>query len=159
MKGQAEVIAGISSVVFLATFILVGMVVYGYTAEVTPHDDLKYNETLAASPTLGAAYTLDHTPILLDTTLEVWNSTHYLLTKGATYNVTTAGVICLYANCTNCDGETIYVSYTYDWSTITGQTEFWSSTTETSYAGFALVSIGVIVIASVVIILAVLWLR
>lgn len=168
MKGQAAIIPAIASLIFIAVFILVGMVVYGYTSEATPHDDLKFNESICTTCVARTLYTLDYYPALNGSTLVcsnasgttalVWDTAntslgyHLTETDRRYINLTQNGLSASNYENVRCD-------YTYDWATITGQDEFWDSTTASSFAGFALVSVALIVIASVAIIGIVLMMR
>ena len=168
MKGQAAIIPAVASLIFIGVFILVGMVVYGYASEATPHDDLKFNESLIAGIGVNnTLYEFDYYPVINSTVVCSNASGAVAMTNGIVdetclgYNV----VSLRYLNFTNstaadnCQISDVKCDYTYDWATITGQDEFWDSTTASSFAGFTLVSVAVIIIAYVAVISIVLLMR
>ena len=167
MKGQAAIIPAVASLIFIGVFILVGMVVYGYASEATPHDDLKFNESICTTCIAHTLYELDYYPALNGSTLVCSNATGTAALVWDTantslgYHMTSNRYINLtqYWNATASNYANVRCDYTYDWATITGQDEFWDSSTSSSYAGLALVSVAVIIIASVAIIGVVLMMR
>lgn len=156
-KGQAALIAPVATAIFIAVFVLVGTMIYGYTANVTPHDRVINNETICTTCVNGTSYTFDNTPILNDTTLICYNASANLLTNGIsdgtclTYNIFSSTLnLTNSSNVDACQISDLVCTYTYDWAT-DDQQSFWNNTTTTSYSGFILAAVIVIVLAAVAI--------
>lgn len=163
-KGQAQAVVPIAAIILIAVFIPVTALIYGYVADATPHDKTYTNESICTTCVNGSnggtTYLFDHVPVINDTTLVCSNNTGATaMVNGVAsgtclgYNVLNDGTV----NITNtsgpngCEISNMRCTYTHNWAS-DDQENFWDSTTDTTWSGFALISVLVIVIASVVII-------
>ena len=167
MKGQTPVFAGIGLVVVAAAMVLVGALVYGYVANVTPHDYAITNQSFCTTACAhSTSYQFSYSPILNDSSLVCINATNGVLTNGGgvgpsaqnSFNVIQGAIT--YLNLTNTTGtyRQVNCTYTYDWAT-NDQHFFWTQSLQMAGSGFVLLSVLVIVIAAGVIIGIVLMLR
>lgn len=166
MKAQATVASIVTVVVVLITMLL-GMTVFSYVADVTPHDQTINNESICTTCVNGSnggtTYTFDYTPVLNDSTLICYNDSINLMTNGLAgptclgYNIVGLSSINITNTSVDCQTENVVCTYTYDWATADEQS-FWDNSTDNSFGGFILASIIVIVLAAIAIITIVLLL-
>ena len=178
MKGQAQILAGIATVIFIAVMVLVGSLVFAYVADITPHDRTIHNESICGTTcingsTSGTArtYQFDYIPVLDDATMICYNNsanktlTNIMTNAGAgavcgEYDIENNNAI----NISNtsapngCNVTGVECTYTYNWANANEQAFFNTNTTNT-YAAFVLAAVLVIVLAAVVIVGIVLLMR
>jgi len=163
-KGQAVATAG--TMVIAAVFILVGVMVYAYTLEATPHDTAYINESICnGTCTNGTNYDFDYQPILNDTTLTCYANGTITMTNGIQNGiclgfdiVDSRGALNITNMSSTCEYQNVSCDYTYDWATADQQT-FWTQASNTSFGGFVLISVAAIVLAAVAVVSYVLLLR
>lgn len=160
----------VSTILIIGVMILVGMTVYGYFAQITPHDFPYINETISGTYASGQAYygAFTNKPINNDTTLVCYNgststaanlmtngggniSLRFNIVENTYFNITHTGYSAARYNNIAC-------SYYFDWAANEQQT-FWNNATTTSFAGFVLSMVIVIVLAASAIIGYVVLLR
>jgi hypothetical protein len=159
MRGQAAVVASASTVIIVAVLILVGSVVFGYFMQATPHDLPYYNESMCTTCSELTLYELDHYYVNNDTRLTCSNATGELaLANGVTLNASTGFNLVeqRYINLTtlprsNQSYSNVKCDYFQDTAT-NDQESFWSNASQNSLAGFAIISVIIIVLVAVSII-------
>jgi len=163
-RGQSSIMMMTGNVILIAVMVLIGLVVYGYVADVTPHDVDYTNESICTTcvngTNGGTTYTFDNTPVYNDTSISCSNASGTTaMTNGVEdgtclgFNVDTDGTI----NITNTSAENacqilnMECDYTYDWAT-DDEDSFWGTTTSQSFSGFIIAGIIAIVLAAVAIV-------
>lgn len=160
MKGQTEIITAIVTIAFVAIFILVGAMIYGYTANATPHDYLIVNESICVGATCTAQqnYTVKYGPLINDSTFQCYNATTPII-SGGTFNQCSDDKAKVYLRGpSNGAYKDVNCTYTYDWAN-DNQQAFWTGNVSNTGAGFSLLAALGIVIAAVSVVGVVLVLK
>jgi hypothetical protein len=168
MRGQTNVAASAATVLVVAMLILVGVVIYGYFMQATPHDLPYFNESMCTTCSALTQYEFNHWPINNGTSsvLTCTNATGGLVLGSGSVKNATSGFNIIdsrYLNLTTPPlGTDTYANvvcdYYYDAATA-DQESFWSNATQNGLAGFAIISVIVIVLVAVAIIGIVLLLK
>lgn len=162
MKGQSLDLNLLITAVVASALIGVGIIIFAYVADQTPHDESIVNETVCTTCTSGSTNVLDNVPALNDSTLICHNlsgTTAALMTNGGnieslclSYTLIDGTYINLTNSSTECDLGNVMCSYTYDRAT-DNENNYWNSAMRNTSSGFTLTAIMIIVLAAVFVIL------
>lgn len=171
MKGQAQAISFVTAAIFVAVAVLIGTVTFGIVADVVPHDQTINNETMCATCVNGSPgntrYEFINIPVLNDTAMVCFNDSNDLMTNGVGDSDTCLGYNIennQFINISNasavdfCQISNVVCTYTFDEAN-TNEQSFFDNTTSTSYSGFILAAVIVIVLAAVGVMAVVLLIR
>ena len=159
MKGQAENISGsIAAIIVVSIFVIVGALVYGYVADVVPHDEWYSGELLCIGNgtaigvcNVTAGISIDNTPIQNGSEVVYISNSSATLTAGTDYNVVTTSTINITNGSIDAAEDWVYINYYEDVVSDVRQSS-WTSVNATSYSGFGLLSVAIIVMAAVAIV-------
>ncbi len=163
---MADIMASIMAAIFVGVLLMVGLLVYGITSDAMLHDPFFPNElVISGGGVAGCSEDAGHTATCVGTVNnpDIGNTTRaqpvvrnctstgtscQTLTVSSDYNMSPTGVLTVLLTVNN---GSIYVDYYQDVATDTTDLAQQSITT-TTYSGFELASVLIIVIAAVAVI-------
>lgn len=174
LKGQGlPISATVVTVILFAVMIMVGWQIFGTIANVTPHDQLYYNETVCSNTATACPQTTllvpAHVPVLNDSTLICHANVTLAATPGGLLMTNTGNVAspCLsyttYDNgaklnltngSTTCDLREIRCTYTHD-NANTYQQNYFDTILANAGGGWVLLAVAVIIFAAIGVIIAI----